>query len=175
MTVTGPGNQTSRVGVSVIPVTESSTDTSSTATRTWSATGLPTGLSISPSTGTISGATLHSGVFAVTVTVTDSAGFQRSTSFTWTAVGAAITSVAKSSGPGAGGKKVTIKGSDFTGASSVTFGSVPATSFTVNRAGTKITAISPSEAAGTVESSSRPPRDRRCPRRPTGTPSSPPS
>ena len=46
---------------------------------------------------------------------------------------------------------MTIKGSDFTGASSVTFGSVPATSFTVNRAGTKITAISPPEAAGTVD------------------------
>ena len=59
----------------MIPVTESATDTSSTATLTWSATGLPTGLSIAPSTGTISGATLHSGVFAVTVTVTDSAGF----------------------------------------------------------------------------------------------------
>jgi hypothetical protein len=149
--VTGPGNQTSRVGVSVVPVAESASDTSSTATLTWSASGLPTGLSISPTTGTITGATLHSGVFAVTVTVTDSAGFVGSTSFTWTAVGPAITSVTKSSGPGAGHKKVTIKGSDLTGATSVTFGSVPAVSFTVNKGGTKITAYSPPETAGTVD------------------------
>jgi hypothetical protein len=151
VSVHGPGTQTSRVGVAIIPVTESATDSSSVATLTWSATGLPTGLSISPSTGTISGATLHSGVFAVTVTVTDSAGFQASTSFTWSAVGAAVTSVTKSSGPGAGGQKVKILGSDFTQASSVMFGSVPAASFTVNKTGTKITAYTPVEAAGTVD------------------------
>ena len=151
VTVTGPGDQTSRVGVSIIPVTESATDTSGVATLTWSATGLPTGLSISPSTGTISGATLHSGIFDVTVTVTDSAGFQGSSSFTWTAVGAAVNSVTKSSGPGAGGTKVTIVGSDFTEVSSVTFGSVPAASYTVDKAGTKITAYTPAEAAGTVD------------------------
>jgi len=151
VTVTGPGNQTSGVGVSVIPVTESSTDTSATVTRSWSATGLPTGLSISSTSGTISGATLHSGVFAVTVTVTDSAGYHGSASFTWTAVGAAVTSVTKTSGPGAGGVKVSIKGSDFNGATSVTFGSVPATSFSVNKSGTKITAYTPVESAGTVD------------------------
>ncbi len=151
VSVTGPGTQTSRVGIAIIPVTETATDSSAVATLTWSATGLPTGLSISPTTGTISGATLHSGVFDATVTVTDSAGFQASTSFTWTAVGAAVTSVTKDSGPGAGGQKVKITGSDFTEASSVMFGSTPATSFTVNKSGTAITAYTPAEAAGVVD------------------------
>ncbi len=151
VTVTGPGDQTSRVGISIIPVTESATDTSSVAGLTWSATGLPPGLSVSPTTGTISGATLHSGIYGVTVTVTDSAGFQASTGFTWTTVGAAVSSVTKVSGPGAGGEKVIIAGTDFTEVSSVTFGSVPAASFTVNKGGTKITAYTPVEAAGTVD------------------------
>jgi len=40
---------------------------------TWAATGLPTGLSINPSTGEISGSPSASGTFTVSVTSTDSA------------------------------------------------------------------------------------------------------
>lgn len=40
--------------------------------RTWSATGLPAGLTINPSTGTVSGIPTASGTFHYTVTVTDS-------------------------------------------------------------------------------------------------------
>ena len=42
---------------------------------------------------------------------------------------------------------MTIKGSNFEGATAVTFGSVAATSFTVN-AETSITAVSPADTAG---------------------------
>nr|WP_308801384.1 putative Ig domain-containing protein [Streptomyces polyasparticus] len=55
-----------------------------TAPYTWSAGGLPAGLAIDRSTGTISGAASAEGVSKVTVTATDSAGKSGSTSFTWT-------------------------------------------------------------------------------------------
>ena len=54
------------------------------------------------------------------------------------------------SGSTAGGTQITISGSGFTGAGGVFFGSVPATSFTVN-SDTSITATSPSQAAGTFD------------------------
>ncbi len=59
----------------------------------------------------------------------------------------AITSISPTSGPVAGGTTVTINGSGFTGATVVVFGTVGATSFTVV-SDTKITAVSPAEAAG---------------------------
>lgn len=47
--------------------------TGGTPPYTWSATGLPTGYSINPSTGAITGTTTTSGTFPVVITVTDSA------------------------------------------------------------------------------------------------------
>ncbi len=149
--MTSPGDQTSRVGASILPVTVVGADSSSTAHLTWSATGLPNGLTIAPTSGTISGTPVHSGAYAVTVTATDSTGFHSSASFTWDAVGASITGIRPATGPGAGGTKVSITGSDLVGATSVVFGTVPATRFTVNTHGTKITAYAPAESAGTVD------------------------
>jgi alpha-tubulin suppressor-like RCC1 family protein len=60
-----------------------------------------------------------------------------------------ITQVAPNSGPTAGGTATTITGSSFSEASAVTFGSTPATSFTVVSA-TKIEAVSPA-GTGTVD------------------------
>lgn len=60
-----------------------------------------------------------------------------------------LTGVTPSAGPEAGGTSVTITGSDFSGASAVLFGTVPATSFTVVNSG-EITAISP-PGVGTVD------------------------
>jgi hypothetical protein len=82
VTVTNPGNQTSTVGMSVslqITVTDSGG-----ASLTYSATGLPAGLSISSSTGVISGTPSTAGTSSVTVTAKDSTGASGSTSFTWT-------------------------------------------------------------------------------------------
>jgi hypothetical protein len=71
--------------------------------------------------------------------------------YTYTAASApTVTSLGTTSGSTAGGTSVTITGTNFTGASAVYFGGVPATSFTVNSA-TSITAVSPSQAAGTVD------------------------
>ena len=61
-----------------------------------------------------------------------------------------VTGVAPSSGPAAGGTSVAITGTNFTGASAVTFGGTPAASFTVNSA-TSITAITPAGTAGAAD------------------------
>jgi hypothetical protein len=60
-----------------------------------------------------------------------------------------IGSIDLSSGPITGGTQVTIGGHDFTGASAVSFGSMPAASFTVN-SDSSITAVSPPAPLGTV-------------------------
>ncbi len=61
-----------------------------------------------------------------------------------------VTAVSAVSGPTGGGKTVTITGARFTGATAVKFGSTAATGVTVVSA-TKITAVSPAHAGGTVD------------------------
>ena len=68
----------------------------------------------------------------------------------WAPITPTITSVSPSVGPAAGGPTVTINGTHFLGATSVMFGAVPATSFTVNTDG-QIVATIPSGSAGTVD------------------------
>ncbi|WP_262055760.1 putative Ig domain-containing protein [Streptomyces sp. STR69] len=82
VTVTNPGSQSTATG-STASLQISATDSAS-ATLTYSASGLPTGLSISSSTGLISGTASTAGTYAVTVTATDSTGASGSASFTWT-------------------------------------------------------------------------------------------
>jgi subtilase family serine protease len=83
VTVTNPGSQTGTVGTAVsLQVT--ATDSASGQTLTYSATGLPAGLSISSSTGLISGTPTTSGSYSVTVTAKDTTGASGSASFTWT-------------------------------------------------------------------------------------------
>ncbi len=149
VSVTNPGNQTGRVGSHITPVSVPATDSSSTATLTYGATGLPSGLSINTSTGVVTGTLTTSGAYSVTVTATDNAGFADSASFTWTVVGPVITGVKPSSGGAR--TKVKISGTGLAGATSVKFGSVAATSFSVNSKGTKLTVSAPAEAAGTVD------------------------
>ncbi|HMO53650.1 MAG TPA: IPT/TIG domain-containing protein, partial [Tepidiformaceae bacterium] len=61
-----------------------------------------------------------------------------------------ITGISPAAGPLTGLAGVVITGTNFTGATSVTFGGTPAIPFTVNSA-TQITATAPAHAAGTVE------------------------
>jgi YVTN family beta-propeller protein len=80
--LTAPGNQTGVLGTAVT-LQMQATDPNGDL-LTWSATGLPTGLSISPSSGLISGTPTAAGTFSSTVTVTDNNTTPVSTSFTWT-------------------------------------------------------------------------------------------
>jgi acetylxylan esterase len=82
VTVTNPGTQTTTVG-SAASVQIHATD-SGGAALTYSASGLPAGLSINSSTGLISGTPSTSGTSSVTVTATDSTGVSGSASFSWT-------------------------------------------------------------------------------------------
>ena len=61
-----------------------------------------------------------------------------------------VTSVSPDSGFPTGGQTVVITGTDFTGATSVTFGGDPATSFIIDSA-TQITAVSPARAVGPAD------------------------
>jgi hypothetical protein len=96
VSVANPGNQSDFSGPAIPALVITASDTRLGATITWSATGLPTGMSIAPSTGTISGMPATTGAYAVTVTATDNAGFTGSASFTWT-----ITSTVTVTNPGA--------------------------------------------------------------------------
>ncbi|MFG2360106.1 putative Ig domain-containing protein [Streptomyces mirabilis] len=82
VTVTNPGSQSTATGGSVS--LQISASDSAGATLTYSASGLPTGLSISSSTGLISGTASTAGTYSVTVSASDSTGASGSASFTWT-------------------------------------------------------------------------------------------
>jgi len=82
VTVTNPGNQAGATGTAAsVPIHAS--DSAAGQTLSYSAAGLPTGLSINSSTGLISGTPTAGGTSTVTVTVRDATGASGSTTFTW--------------------------------------------------------------------------------------------
>ena len=83
VTVTSPGSQTGTVGTAG-SVQISASDSASGQTLTYSASGLPAGLSINSSTGLISGTPTTAGTSTVVVTATDTTGASGSASFSWT-------------------------------------------------------------------------------------------
>jgi subtilase family serine protease len=82
VTVTSPGSQTGTVGTAV-SLQISASDSASGQTLSYSATGLPAGLSIS-SSGLISGTPTTAGTSSVTVTATDTTGASGTATFSWT-------------------------------------------------------------------------------------------
>jgi hypothetical protein len=81
-TVTNPGNQSTLEGSSVsVHVYGADSDG---GTLTYSATGLPAGLSIAPSSGLITGTPTAPGTSSVTATATDATGPSASATFSWT-------------------------------------------------------------------------------------------
>ncbi len=157
VTVASIGQQSSATGVEITPLVPTATDSQTTPAPvfTWTATNLPPGLTIGRAGGHIVGKPTTDGIYSVTVSATDNANPTNSgsTSFQWSVftIAPVITKVKPATGPGAGGTKVTITGTNLTHASSVSFGSVSATSFKVSRSGKKITARAPAQPAGTVD------------------------
>lgn len=90
VTILSPGSQTSTQGISATLQIHGGSSQGHPLTS-WSATGLPNGLSINPSNGLISGAPTTVNAYSVTVTGTDSAGTPGSVSFTWTVSRDAVT------------------------------------------------------------------------------------
>jgi len=82
ITVTNPGAQTTAFGAAVDLPTGGTDD--ATLPLTYSAVGLPTGLTISKTTGTITGKPTDPGAHAVIVTAVDSTGSKGTAAFTWT-------------------------------------------------------------------------------------------
>ncbi|MGW1199113.1 M4 family metallopeptidase [Streptomyces sp. NPDC002536] len=82
VSVTSPGDQTSVVNTAVSLQIKASSST--TGSLSYTATGLPAGLSIDASTGLITGTPTTVGSSAVTVTVKDASGKTGTVSFTWT-------------------------------------------------------------------------------------------
>ncbi|MEU1289328.1 putative Ig domain-containing protein [Kitasatospora sp. NPDC005856] len=83
VTVTNPGNQSGTVGTAA-SLQINATDSATGQTLSYSATGLPAGLSINSSTGLISGTPTAAGTSSVTVTATDTTGAAGNTTFAWT-------------------------------------------------------------------------------------------
>jgi O-glycosyl hydrolase len=88
VTVTNPGNQAGTTGTAASLQIHGS-DSAAGQALSYSAAGLPAGLSISSSTGLISGTPTAAGASTVTVTATDSTGASGSATFTWTVAGPA--------------------------------------------------------------------------------------
>ena len=83
VTVTNPGSQSGTVGTAA-SLQVSASDSASGQTLSYSASGLPAGLSISSSTGLISGTPTTANTYSVTVTARDTTGATGSATFSWT-------------------------------------------------------------------------------------------
>ncbi|ACU72398.1 coagulation factor 5/8 type domain protein [Catenulispora acidiphila DSM 44928] len=101
VTVTNPGAQSTTVGTSANVQIQAS-DSTAGQTLTYSATGLPAGLTINSASGLISGKPTATGSSAVTVTVTDGTGAIGTASFTWTVTGIATGCTNQSNTPNFG-------------------------------------------------------------------------
>lgn len=84
VSVTSPGNQTSKVGTAISTLTVKASSNTGSSISSFAASGLPSGLSIDATTGAITGTPTTAGTSSVKVTATDAAGTTGSTTFSWT-------------------------------------------------------------------------------------------
>lgn len=94
VTVTNPGSQSGQTGQSP-NLQMAATDSQTGQTFTWSATALPTGMTIGASTGLISGTLTAAGTFNCQVKAIDTTGAFGTANFTWTVTTPGSTIVAR--------------------------------------------------------------------------------
>ncbi len=99
ITLANPGAQSTVAGTAT-SLQLKATDSSPTAALTYSAAGLPAGLSINSLTGLISGTPTTVGALAVTVTATDATGASASATFAWTVTSSSGAHVVSVTNPG---------------------------------------------------------------------------
>ncbi|MER8047348.1 discoidin domain-containing protein [Streptomyces sp. NPDC094032] len=87
VTVTPPADQSTPVGTPATAVQVQAQDSAPAQTLTYTASGLPGGLSLDPATGRVTGTPVTVGRSTVTVTVTDTTGASGSAVFVWTVTG----------------------------------------------------------------------------------------
>ncbi|MGN6606927.1 MAG: putative Ig domain-containing protein [Jatrophihabitans sp.] len=112
VTVTSPGTKTGTVGTAT-SLQLSASDSGGLAV-TWTASGLPTGLTLASGTGLVSGTPTTAGTFTVTATASDSTGASGSATFTWT--------INPSGGATCSGQKLVNPGFESTGGWTATTG-----------------------------------------------------
>jgi hypothetical protein len=83
VTVASPGSQGSTTGTAISTLHIAASSSKGDGIASYSATGLPAGLSINASTGAITGTPTTDGNYSVTVTATDNGGTKGSVSFGW--------------------------------------------------------------------------------------------
>jgi hypothetical protein len=91
--VTNPGSQAGTVGIST-SLQVNAVD-SAAGTTSFAASGLPSGMSISSSTGLITGTPSAAGAYSTTITGTDSTGVSGTAAFTWTISKAGVCTAAQ--------------------------------------------------------------------------------
>jgi hypothetical protein len=92
VSITSPGSQTSNVGANVNLAIQGASAAGNPLT--WTANGLPAGLTINSSTGTVTGTPTTAAVYDPVITATDVPGVHHSLQFTWT-INAAVTGAIK--------------------------------------------------------------------------------
>jgi len=143
-------------GTTTLSVAAAAAAETSNLTYTWTATSLPTGAATP--TFSINGSDAASdtlvtfsqaGAYTFSVKVADSLTGGSATSSVTVTVESTVTDVSPALGLTTGGARVTITGTNLTGATAVDFGSTPAT--IVSDTATQIVVTSPAEPGGTVD------------------------
>jgi Putative Ig domain len=153
VTVNGPGDQNSTEGE---PVSLQISTSDSSQTPSYAAFGLPSGLSISSSSGLISGTPSTTGSWTVTVYATDSTGASGTTTFGWTVMRTTTTTLSCSPSSVTAGSSTTCtatvsdtsSGTASTPTGTVNFSAFPTSEGTFSGAGT--CTLSPTGTTGTA-------------------------
>ena len=155
LTIAPIAGQGSNVGVPAVSISPAAVfaQPAHGSVLTWTATGLPPGISISGTSGLLAGTPTKAGTFPVVVVAT--AGSRPPTTasqaFTWFVGDKAPLVTRVTPDAGGAGKRIVISGTNLLAATSVHFGSVSVAAFRINKRGTAIVVHAPAVRPGVVD------------------------